>query len=164
MPRHNGPSGSLKCDVPGCRDPKTFSKRGLALHKRFAHGIEGKWHQELNKQVAGPSSTGGPFKCDLCAGGFNTPQALGLHKRLIHGVRGTQRAGGAFRCPLCSKSFRAQHGLSLHTTLKHKDSSNGKTSVTSVLPSLGEAIAALEIKRDALQWVIEDLKRIALAQ
>ncbi len=167
MPNRLTPSGDLKCDITGCTTARTFSDRGLAIHKKFAHGVAGT-RGNPRSAISAP----GPHQCNLCGHTAASPQALGIHKRVMHGVHGASRPAPdtPFECSSCHRHFKNQHGLSLHFSLKHKGTpaSNGKSPAASApglgIPSLDEAITALEIKRDALQWVIEDLKRIALSQ
>ncbi len=169
-------SGTLQCDIPGCTATKTFSSLGLSIHKHFAHGISGTSHHPRGKLYQ-PTESGGPFKCDLCGHHSRTPQALGMHKRLVHGIAGASRPSpdSPFECQVCHRHFKNNHGLSIHSFQMHQarkgkkviplpEASNGKPASPGSIATLDEAITALEVKRDALQWVIEDLKRIALSQ
>ena len=97
--------GRIPCDYPGCLD-KVWP-RGLALHKKRAHGIVGE---------IGHKSAGGQKKCPYCAA---RPKAIGLdaHIKRAHPEHTTAAAAppiaiapieAPWRCDHCHESTHAR--------------------------------------------------------
>jgi uncharacterized C2H2 Zn-finger protein len=106
---------SFSC--PDCDHAPYTSRKGLATHRRYAHGVKGSAPSTIwmrKKKNAGRTTVmerlTGKFPCPKCAFVAQWKGGLTKHMRALH---------VEFRCPDCNKIFETSSGLGIHRRNTH---------------------------------------------
>ena len=68
-----------------------------------------------------PSTSKGPFSCELCNKNFTRKDNLKQHILNIHSSEGMKPSRSKFPCELCNKTFFTKAYLKYHISAYHKD-------------------------------------------
>jgi uncharacterized C2H2 Zn-finger protein len=125
-----------KPTCPEC-GKKYNTAKGMASHRRSAHGVAGSSNSTRSAAAQKIRMEGPVFKCSECGEVFPNNMKLGLHRKAVHGIMGEAHSSrkarikrdrylanykrneqGSLICPECGTGWGAK-GIALHRLQSH---------------------------------------------